>query len=380
MADQFADDYKEARAAYDANRNQEAALLYARAQELAQRQGEKAQAFNAGFWEADAWRLVGKDRRAYSLLFKLLADAPEDAPVYERWLAETMAYQIWCTLGRRSRAERVARLQGLGDYGSSHPNVPPGDMPELWAVLAEDLADWDQALRSYEQAWTVHDEQNIGFRKCSKAYGAVNALLRLGRDAEATRWLELLGQTDQKKADGRRYFHLGQALLALFRIGPRSDWEAAHRALEDDLAGTQSSSNAHARCFLARLCLLLRPEEDPENLYHPARDWLRRKPEIKRGWNRLSVLADYRLAAVRYAAGMSACDDYYYQKPQTLPAHIQPADPADFARRVQRARLALTHLQKEADTLDRLNECVWYDEQARARLSRLAEIEAAAGR
>jgi hypothetical protein len=322
--------------------------------------------------------LAGENRRAYARLFKLLADAPEDAPVYERWLAEKKAYVLWQALGRRSRVEQMARLKGLEEYAAQQPRVPPGDLPELRGMLAVDAADWDEALRRYEQAWTTYDEQNPGYAKCGKAYGAVLALLRLGRDAEAARWLELLGQTDQDNASGRLLFHWGLALLALFRTGPRRDWEAARRALEDDLAGTQSSLNANTRHLLARLCLLLRPDEDPEDRFHPARAWLRRKPELKRGWDRLWAVADFRLAAARFAAGVPACDDYYYQQPQTLPAPIQPADPADFARRVQRARLALAHLQKEAERLDRLNECRWYGDEARARAARLAAIEAAA--
>ncbi len=374
MALQFNEYYDEARAAYDANRHREAALLYARAKAAAQASGDKADAFKAGYWEASSRYLLGENRLAYALLFALLTDAPEDAPVLERWYAEILAYQLWLDLGRRNRAEETARLKGLEGFAASHPNVPPGDVPQLYALLAEASADWVEAVRYYEQAWTVHDEQNPGYNKSSKAYGAVEALLRLGRDAEAARWLELLRQTDQDSSIWRMLLHLGQALLALFRGGPRSEWDSARRALEDDVLGTQSVFNSNVRHLLARLHLLLRPDEDPEDRFHPARDLLRQKPERKRNWNRLSTVADFRLASVRFAAGVPPCDDVYYREPQVLPARINPPDPVDFARRVHRARLALAHLQKESDILDRLYECVWYGDEARARKARLEAI------
>ena len=374
MASQFTEYFEEGRAAYDADRDREAALLYARAKEVAQVSGDKALAFQAGFWEASARHMLDENRLAYALLFALLADAPEDAPMLERWNAETLAYELWRLLGRRSRAEQTARLKGLESFASSHPNVPPSDLPQFRARQAEDSADWAGALRWYEQAWTAFDEQNPGYNKSGKAYGAVEALLRLGRDAEAARWLELLGQTDQERAIGRLCLHLGQALLALFRGGPRTAWDAARRALEDDLVGTQSVWNSSARHFLARLVLLIRPDDDPEDRFHPARALLRQKPESKRYWGRLSTVADFRLASVRFAAGVPSCDDYYYRQPQTLPAHINPPDPVDFTRRVQRARLALAHLQRKSDLLDRQYECVWHGDEARARMQHLEEI------
>lgn len=371
---QFVGYYNEGGAAYAASRHRDAAALFARAKEAAQRGHGLEAVFKAGFWEAEARQQAGDGRTAHALLLSLLAEAKDAAPTYERWLAERLSYELWLALGRRTRAERTARLRQLEGFAAGHSQVPPGDLPELWAWEAEAAADWAEALRHWEKAWMLHD--GYGLEKTEKAFGALRASLRLGREAEAIRWLDLLGKTGQGKAYGRLDFHQGMALLALFRAN-RAGLDAARIFLEAHLAGTQDCNNASTRHLLARLWLLLRPRDDPENPSHPARVLLRQRPEIRTEWGRLLALADFRLAAVRHAAGLPACDDLYHHPPQVLPAVVQPSDPEGFARRVQLARRLFSRLRRMAEGLDRRNGCAWYGGEARAREVRLDAIEQA---
>jgi hypothetical protein len=374
MGSSYDQDLAEGFTAYHANRKREAALLFAQAKEAARLNGEAAKGFKAGFWEVSAVRDTGEYQRAYALLFALLADAPPDAPAYECWLAKSDAYLLWCALEERSSVARKARLEQLQAVATRLHGVAPGDLPELWAYFAEDSGNWVDALRSYETAWTVHDEANCGFYKCGKAFGALAALLRLGRPQEAARWLALLAQTEQDRAYGRLYLHRAQAALALYGGEPLAP---VCRSLEQDLIGTQADNNADVRHLLARLYLLLRPGEDPAERYHPARALLRQRPEAGRNWDRFLTLADFRLGAVRFAAGVPPCDDDYYCQPQDLASISAPPDADDFVRRVRRARLAVAHLQKMAEKKDQLNECTWYTSQAAAREARLVAIEQA---
>lgn len=377
MAAQLSTYFEEGFTAYKANRCREAALLFASAKETARLSGNNAEMFKAGFWEAESWNQAGEFRRAYARLFAILADTPEGAPAYERWLAEKKSFYLWQILGQRSRTERASRLERLEAFASSHPDIPLGDLPELMAKLAKDAADWAEALRRYEEAWTVYDDK--GFLKNGKAFGALYALLRLDRREEALRWLDLLGQTEQDWAGGRSCFHQGQALLALFSMGDKAELDAARCALEEDLVGTQCGEAADTcRYFIVRLWLLLRPNDDPEDRYQPARHLLRQKPETGRCWNRSLAITDYRLAAVRHAAGVPPCDDYFYRQPQAVSNLVNSPNPDNLARRVKRARMICAHLRQEALILDRLNECTWYSGEALAREERLEEIVYAA--
>ena len=331
----------EARNAYVANRNQDAALLYGRAKEAARQLGDRAHAFEAGFWEAEAWARAGNNRRSFALLFALLDDAPQDAPVYERWCAETLLYELWLALGRRSRIECRARLERLADFAAGHPSVPAADLPRFRGNLAKACGDWAEAARWYEEGWAVHD--GTGHYKSELVYGACAVSLHLAREQDAARWVDLLGIIEEQRNDNvaiRLQFHAGQGLLALFR-GDRAAMDAARRTMENELA-SQSEDNDMFRYLLARLSLLLRPDDDPEDRFHPTLAILRQrlvsKHDCTRKFDRLMVLADFRLAALRYAVGMPACDDLYYRQPQKVPTAIVSRDLSDLARRLHHAR------------------------------------------
>jgi hypothetical protein len=59
---------------------------------------------------------------------------------------------------------------------------------------------------------------------------------------------------------------------------------------------------------------------------------------------------------------------------QALPNLVTPPNPNSFIHCVKRTRLAIAHLRQAAIVLDRLYECTWYCEEARAREKRLEEI------
>src|ERR1044071_8531864 len=114
--------------AYLAQQKRDAALLFRRAKEAAEQLTDHVNAWAAGVWEAICVSLTGDDRRAYGLLFLLLSDVPDNAPRYERWLAEVLNYQLWCSLGDRLRSERLKRLERLKEYATAVSGVPLHDV------------------------------------------------------------------------------------------------------------------------------------------------------------------------------------------------------------------------------------------------------------
>lgn len=420
MASRFQEFDDDGHAAYRAGRKREAALHFAQAREAARLAQDTARSFQAGCWEADSWRMMGDYKRAYALLFTLLAEADDRAPILERWLAESDSYILWVVLGRRTRHERLERLKRLEAFATGHPQVPAGDLPQLRAELEESGARWAEALIHWEIAWTRDDD--TGYLKCGKAFGALQALLRLDRGEEAARWLALLGETEQDRAYGRLLYGQAQALCGLYAPPDTGVLEAARRALEDALTGTDHDENAAAWHLLARLWLLLRPDQDPADPLHPARAALRRRPETGRDWNRAITLVDYRLAGLRFLAGIPPCDDYYHRHPSRagtrpyksisynspllsysiynrlksliskkficarpsypspIPARIQAPDPAAWDRRLRRLHAALADADRRAAALDADNETDWYSSEVAARRERLEHILTAMGK
>lgn len=420
VASRFEELFDDGHAAYRAGRYREAVLHFAQAKEAARLARDTAGIFQAGVWEALSWRNVGDNKRAYALLFTLLAEADDRAPVYERWLAEKNSYRLWLGLGRRTREERLARLERLEAFATCHPKVPTGDLPEIRASLEESGAHWAEALSHWEIAWTRDDD--TGYIKCGKAFGALESLLRLDRGEEAARWLVLLGETEQDRAGGRLRYGQAQALCGLYAPLDTRALDAARHALEDALTGTDYDGNAAARHLLARLWLLLRPDQDPTDPLHPARAALRRRPETGRDWDRAITLVDYRLAGLRFLAGIPPCDDYYHRHPSRadthpyksisynspllsysiynrlksliskkficarpshpspIPARIQALDPAAWDRRLRRFHAALADADRRAAAWDEDHETDWYSSEVAARRERLEHILAAMGR
>ena len=73
-------------------------------------------------------------------------------------IAKKKACELWLNLEHctHARSERTVRLERLAAFAASHPHVPPGDLPQLWALSATVAADWAEALRRWAEAWTVY--------------------------------------------------------------------------------------------------------------------------------------------------------------------------------------------------------------------------------
>jgi tetratricopeptide (TPR) repeat protein len=361
----------DAHQAYAAGQKRDAALLYARAKEAARELGNHAKAWQSGIWEAISFELAGEVRKAFGLIFKLLSDMPDDVPPYEAWLAHLQAFQLWCELGHRSHRDRLKHLERLEDYAATHPGVPKSDLPGVWADCLSYVGDWSEVLRYLEDAWTNYDGN--GYLKCGIADSAVFAALQQNRLEEARRWLVLLSQTEQDLAAGRYYYNRSRAYIALFEHAGNAELDSLLENLNEDIRGIQARRHI-GRYLMARLWLLSRVNEDPEDPFHPARTILCERHGDQRDWDRLRVVIDYRLASIRHSLKMSPCEDFFYRIPQEISSGPPMIDEIDLQRRIHRACVALARLKRTAETLDALNETDCYSREVRERQDRLSEM------
>ena len=115
----------------------------------------------------------------------------------------------------------------------------------------------------------------------------------------------------------------------------------------------------------------------------PARFRLRQrfqgKPNVFVVYDRALLVADYRLACVRYCLGIPPVDDGWYQQGQQVPSRL-PSDfqPQNFQKRVKVARRAFRLALKQATDLDGCFQCHWRQEEVQQRQTRLDELVNAA--
>jgi hypothetical protein len=117
---------------------------------------------------------------------------------------------------------------------------------------------------------------------------------------------------------------------------------------------------------------------NPADSHHPARQELRRRPanleDVDSRFDAHLLLLDYRLACLRYAAGIAPVDDLYYTRPQQTPAAVVPSDPVQFAMALRKVRAAIRWAMQHAERLDGMLECDWRQREVAKRVERVEEI------
>lgn len=367
--DSPADLHTEAYDLYLCGKHSAAALTWARAKESARTLGDSAATFAAGFWEAHAWVRGGAHRRAWGLLLELLSDVPPDAPSYEYWLAQTSCFEI--QLGLRPDLARLQRLLSDLEALAVRQTHPAADLHLIRGQLAFFQGSWVAALGHFARGWQAYDGN--GYCKYGSAWWAFNCCLRLGRRPEANSWCQHLSVVNQDDRDEARQFLKAATLL---------------RALEArDLAAVATCVDngcGRERHYELRGQLLMRdnsldPLHDPADHSHPARKLAAttREQDVHTRYDNLLALVDYRLACLRFTAGMPAVDDLYYRQPDALPERITLAEPATFQQQLQSFDFSWRMLQRLARRLDTLLQCDYRTQEAHSRRQRRDALAAA---
>jgi hypothetical protein len=370
----FQDIYDEAGELYRKNRYYDAAVMFEQARWIAKADLMAAEAAEAGVWAAISWAVAAHHLKAYRLLIEILSTAENDLDILLRWYAKHQIFEIsLCHFPELAKLQQ--RLEALAEFQQEYPELPIADVHQLTGNLLQHQGQWQAVLTEYELAWTTYDD--LGYVKYEKADHAAWCNLRLGNLVAAQRWCDLLGETETDWPNSRITWYTLQANLALYG-GDYAQAEAHATQAEQKQDFVQSGAGGP---FVIRVrTLLVQPNlGDPAHHHHPARFRLRHrfqgKPEVFDVYDRALLIADYRLACVRYCLGVPPVDDSWYQQPQQLPTRL-PADfqLSDFQRRVQLARRGIHLAQKQAVYLDGCFQCHWRQAEVQQRQTRLDQL------
>ncbi|MDA0243189.1 MAG: hypothetical protein OT477_07220 [Chloroflexi bacterium] len=374
MSQRYRSIFDEAWEFYRKNRHYDAAVAFEQARHIAREGLMPDEVFQAGVWAANNWEHAGFYIKAFDLLLELLRDEPDTAPLYERWIARKRVWEILYSTNPEL-AKLQQRRDNLQEFWNEHPTSPKADLYHLAGILLQDQGQWAAALTQYELAWSNYD--GSGNVQWEKAYRAAWCNLQLGETKATQRWCDLLGQTEMNWSQSRTDWFTLCSHLALYK----GDALAAQQyAIEAEAKGDLHQHNNQDTLDVWVRTSFLQPENgDPCQPHHPAHFRLRQKPRfplnVHGKYYRRLLLADFRLAAVRYLVGIPAVDDAWYQQPQqfppTLPAHFQPSI---FATRLKLTQRALNHARKQAEYLDHAFQCHWRQDEINQRQERLTAI------
>ena len=370
----FQDIYDEAGELYQKNRCYDAAVTYEQARRIAKEYLMPAEAAEAGVWAANCWDHAARPMKAYGLLMEILSTSEADLEILFCWYAKKRVFEISrCHFPDLEKLQQ--RLEALVQFQEEYLELPIADVYQMTGNLLQHQGQLQVALTEYELAWTTCDD--LGYVKYVKADDAAQCNLRLGKVAAAQRWCDLLGETETDLPSSRISWYTLQANLALYR-GDYAQAEARATIAEEKQEMVQYGAGGP---FVIRVrTLLLQPDlGDPAYPRHPARFRLRQpfqgKPNVFDVYNRALLVADYRLACVRYCLGVPPVDDDWYQQPQQLPTRLPPGfHPSDFQRRVQLAHRNLRLAQKQAAYLDGCFQCHWRQAEVQQQQTRLDEL------
>lgn len=353
----------------------DAAILREQAYHLARGHGMFALAFYLGVRTGTSWALAGKLDRKLAVLLEILQSPPPDVRSSDLFHARASLYEFF--VYHRPNLERALRaLDELERMALADPTLPHADVPYLRSELCELQGRYAEALELLEISWMA--DSPIGFARYQWALYATRVNLRLGRRGAAERWCEILGLTNIDDASSRASWHLMRGHLALWDQDVKGVAERSMDA-EDAEAGLQIPEAEQRVLDLRIRALLLDPSRgDPHSPHHPARALMarRRARQIQIDtlfdWRLLRI--DYRLAAVRHAAGMAPVDDFWYSRPHLPPDWIRPVNGSDFQRRVLYTRRTAAYARRYAEYVDDCLQSDFRRREVQARMERLDEI------
>jgi hypothetical protein len=361
--------HEDAQSAYRGGHFREALLFFRQAAGQAEMLGDRAAWFENLVWASKLASVLHDFPLALRLLVDARAAEPPDRPDHEAMLARI--HQLEITLICNPLLPRV--LEQLDDLRQFA--ISPADIENILSRIALSRGHFAQAREGYERAWHMYTPSTGGFVKEAHAAGNINCCLEMGDVAGVKQWITAL----EGVVSSHDYYHKKTVIdsrlkLALLEGASFQELRGFFRASED-----LAESEDDCRLFRARVLLLDPDGGDPANRTHPVRQSLARRFGSR--WSidnicaRRMLLLDYRLAVLRYAAGITPVDDHYYSQRQALPVRLQPVVAEnDLAERVRKARAAADWALASARKLDSALECDYRQRKVEARRERIEEI------
>jgi len=365
----------DAHEAYEFGRYHESAVCFEQAQRLAQQAGLLELRYQSAIWAAVNWQLATRPLRALSLLMEALAKPAAAANQWHEWAAHIQAFEII----RDYQPYKVEqKLEELKRLVKQHSKGSVSDYLWLKMGVRMEQGQTSIAIERGELAWVR--KTPTGFMKYLIAHDLVLCYLKCRDRRGAELWCRQLEETECYFAESRAAWHDARVRLALWD----QDQPALVRELADFQDAVESVQRPKWRRRLIELevrALLLNMDlGDPAQFDHPARRRLHvrvKGPMILSEWyGRRLLLLDYRLAALRYALGLSAVEDLYDARPQMSTAQRADvcSDDAEIQRRIGRVRRAIKKAEVIANRLDQCFRCQWRLAEVQERARRLGEL------
>jgi hypothetical protein len=360
----------------------EAAFLYEQARKVALDGNRLADAYRLGTEAAHNWANAGQYERELAMLLDLLRDVPLEADPVDVYFTRLQKFFHYLDLAEPSlpkiEAERIAATAA---YEELRPGGSEG--PYLQGRVAFKRGRMEQAYAQFEISYARYRPDGMSTDKGFLASRAALAALHLDRLADARLWIDKIESSNWPlNAQIHRAARRLQVALQLRDIAASRD---ALLALDSVLTGVQRALYAAQVCFMAVSALCLDPAHgDPGGGHHPAERRIQDFPAGERktsdgqwSWS-LAVLA-WRLAALRYAAGLPTDEDYWSRPPHEQATLYAPRLPAELISRLAAARAACYEAAEVAGRLDQGFECSLRQREVNNTLQRIEDIAASHG-
>lgn len=348
-------------------------MLYRSSASAALEVGNRAAWFKAMVRAGVATAMFGDYRGGLRLLIEACRAEPEDAPRQEAWLARKSVFEI--TLNTRPERSRLERLAADLRVFAANDREEANDLSTLEVVWAMRAGDAVKALALCEATYqlTASDDSRRYL-----AYLAAVICADVNKLTECREWHAALNRW-KGSATADRYIAELELRLALAEGQPLAKLRELLRIYIDRASDVQRDDTADIlRDAIVSVYLLDLDAGDPAGESHPSRAEFRRLPmmrqnvHIRYDW-RLRCL-NYRLACLRFSAGVPPTEDDYYRNPQRVPVSLTAAQRAACQQRLCKARIAVKTALRYALHLDNLLECNCRQLAVQGRSERIEEI------
>lgn len=326
---------------------------------------------------AAGWVACGQVVRALDLIVDVERDASRTGvEPFVLYLVRSTKFAI-C----RDWTPSLARLGAmLGEVEDAAKECGKGHMAAFYGLRASlhgCCGRWEERADDWEMAWVEYRDGSPLCRACI-AYSALSACLGTSRESDVGRWREVLRSRAGADECARRKVPLAEVNLAL----RDSDYDRAAKQfeiLEGERGEEQSVSVSTTLQNLGTRVNLLDQEcGDPGATGHSARVWMgRRHPgalDRHETYHRLLLLGDFRLACVRFAAGMGPVEDYWHRGSGVERRPGVAYGRSELQCRIERCRRAFYRAMRVARHLDECFETGFRAVTVKEHIARLEEI------
>lgn len=376
--------FEEAHKQYTKGEFSSAADFYGLLVQQAQENNNVVEEHEALVWQGICLYAIGKVEDAQRCCFEActLEDNHQGIGLgsYERWLARKKLFNCSVIVAKYHHSTIEERLDELKNYNRAH-KISAHDIDFIQGDIAWWRGDWTEAFKYYEKAYT--ETNRLGYTTLSIADNAANMAIRLGNFSAAKDWIEKIDDTENRNQGWEAVISATQAVayFTLTRAQRKSVavLKASYLQIEEvsSLMDDRRGDRLEATFYLA---LLQSGNGDPNDRAHTAyRTLVKLLPLVIRRdilsvFGFLLLVLDYRLACLRYTAGLEPNDDEWSKAPK--PTRLFIRDKALFDKCLIRARRSADLLMQRAEQLDRALQCHYRVEKIEKRQRVIQQIEA----